>query len=300
MAQHPVSDAAFEGFRVTREHPTAVLLWAVLLFVSAILTGAILAASPLPGLIAMVNGAAKPGVAPMPEDIQRVSQAMVRQMPALMGPMLEVVLIGMVVQALVQTAVNRAVLQPDAKAFGYLRFGAAELRTFIVLLAVTVLMLAIYFIGALVIAVLSTFLGALGGLVVAVGFLALVAALVIVAVRLSLAVPATFAARRLAFAESLALTRGRFWPLVGAYVIALVMVVLVLILGQVISLGVEAALGQSGPPAVIASLSQVLTPVGVILHVVDAVLSAMAYVILYAVSAAIYRLFTGRSPAQAF
>ena len=75
-------------------------------------------------------------------------------------------------------------------------------------------------------------LGALfGGLVDA----AVLSAAIWVFVRLSLAAPMTFDQRRLVVFGSWPFTRGSFWPLVGAYALAIALDVVILVLMTMIS-----------------------------------------------------------------
>ena len=117
------TEAAFEGFRITRHNPGAVLIWAAVWLV---------------GLIAAVF-ATLPFVAPFVQDIIAAQGNPESLSPAAQAGIsragFAVVPIVLLIQAFVMTAVYRAVLRPSPKGFGYLRIGRDELRMFVVVIA---------------------------------------------------------------------------------------------------------------------------------------------------------------------
>ena len=141
---------------------------------------------------------------------------------------------------------------------------------------------------------------AIAGLV---GFLAVICLIIWLSVRLCLAVPITVAERRFAFFDSFSLTKGRFWPLFGMAIIAVVMVLLVQLLSSIVSmpLSVMSGLqsfsfnGSQDTESVRAALD-VGNPWVIANAVVEAIVSAMTVGIMYAPFSAAYLNIKGGQP----
>lgn len=287
------SDAAFEGFRLVRRKPMVILWWSLAYLAFFLL----LIATVGPSFLALM---------PQLEAISDVA----RPTPEQFGPILQTyglifliaVPISIIMSAVLSTAVARAVLAPEDGRFGYMRLGMDEVRVGVVTLALGLLLLVAYVAAALLIGVL-TFVGSLvnGGvaiLMAIIGVLLVLAALVWIAVRLSLAVPITYAEKRIAIFDSFQTTKGRFWPLLGMAVIAVMMTILVSLLGMIIGLpfqlmggaAFEAAIQSGETEAVIAALGPMVI-VGLLLNLV---LSSLQLAVLYAPFSAAYRDLKGR------
>jgi len=118
-------------------------------------------------------------------------------------------------------AVFRSALRPADRRAGYLRFGPDELR---LLGLITILMLITLMANIIVMIVallLGFFLsgGALGPLI----YCGLIGSTCWIAVRLSAAAPLTILRRRIVIAEAWRLTHGRFWTLLGGYLVVLIL-----------------------------------------------------------------------------
>lgn len=130
------------------------------------------------------------------------------------------------------------------------------------------------------------------GVVVA---LALLAAWIYVWVRLSLASPLTFATRRINLFGSWRLTRGIFWPMLGAYLVAGILAIVVSLLILAISAAVSAAVGgglsglQSMMKPDMSSLATYLTPARFVTIFANAVSTALVWPVLLTPASAIYR-----------
>jgi uncharacterized membrane protein YidH (DUF202 family) len=212
MSGFQPADAALEGFRITRENPRAFLAW----------VGASFAVSALSGVIdALLPDSVRNGL----QTISASDPLTARQFLDTMIVIAPILVLGLAVQSIMAAAVYRLIFRHDDGRFGYLRLGADELRlmglTVIYMGLIIGLFVAVSVVSGLVVAAAALAGSAAQALA---GMLALAVAMggmVFILVRLSLAPVATFAERRLAIFESWHLTRGYFWPLLGAYALAL-------------------------------------------------------------------------------
>lgn len=249
-------DFALEGFRLIRARPRLITLWGVvtlfgygLAFVMFVAT-----AGPVQPILA--------GAGMHPPDT--ISDAVAQ---ALLLSVVSVLPLCWLTQAVIACAVCRAGLEGGEDAFGFLRFGAREMQVLIVTAATSLIGFA------MLTSVFTVFQSlhlpaALDG----VGFVAGALAALFVQVRLSLNVPQTFALRRIDLFGSVAMTKGRFWPLAGGYVAAFVLSSIVQYLGQqVVRAVIALAFGEAANAAAydMSSLSAFLTPA----HVVDIAIS---------------------------
>ena len=238
------------------------------------------------------------------EAAARTAQGLSSPLPPF-GPFLAVWLLVMAMLLVLTAAVFRAVLFPEQRRAFYLRIGMDEAR----LLG----LVAIGFVAAiavgLVIAVASLVFALLGGMVLGLGrgsaglivvslVLLLWVAMFYVSVRLSLIGPLTVARRRLVIREGWQLARGRFWRLLGAYlVIWLVIFVgsLALVLPQMGAM--FAAIGRPGDPAAqielarveVAQMSLSSSPAHLLLLLVGSFVGMIFYVLLAAAPAVAVR-----------
>ena len=237
------TEAAFEGFRVTRHHPVAVLAWALVALASLFAMYAIVAPilSPIAGefqAIMASGGKLEPSLALQTQ----LSYAALATVP-----------VSMVAQAILMPAVYRAMTSTGRDKFGFLRLGRDELRTLGALAIVTIISLIVSQGGEL----LATL--ALASGVGGVALLIQVAAMVVgiyLSVRLVFVVPAAFVEGRIDLKAGWQATAGLFWSLLGMAIIAGFMACIVaLLLGIVampISVGVMA--GGGATPTSLAAL----------------------------------------------
>ena len=278
------SDAAFEGFRLVRRKPVALIAWALLYAVLSL--ASVFAMSNAIGLMVEWGERA--------EALESAEPTQAEVMAVFQG-------FG---EVMLMAAVARAVLNPRAGGFGYLRLGMDEVRVFVVSLVLCILLFCGWLAVGLLVGVLAGIAGATGAswmwLVVVLGGLAGVAAIVWLAVRLSLAVPITVAENRFAIFDSFALTKGRFWPLLGMAVIAFVMVLVISLLAMVVTLplnlmtGLESwSFGSNADPEVMAAALDVTNPWVIVNALVEAVVYALTVGVMYAPFAAAYRDIKG-------
>jgi hypothetical protein len=293
MASFSSTEAAFEGFRLTREHPLAVLGWIAAYFafslalaVLAVVWGA---GQDLAALRAVSQGA-NPDMAAMTQAIEKLAPYVLLAAP------LQVIFF-----AVLNCAIYRAVLRPYERGLGYFQLGVDEFRMVALGVILFLIWLAAIFAVTLVASFAAGTLGLLGGvagpLAGAVIAIAAFCAAIWVLVRLSLAAPMTFAERRLVVFGSWSFTRGRFWSLVGAYVVAFMLGVLVLfLLGLIFSAaimltGAGQSLGGLEPDA--SSLKAFLTVPTLLSEALSAIMIIVYYVILLSPSAIAYRGLAG-------
>ena len=281
------TDAAFEGFRVVRRHPLAVVFWAALYLVALAAFFAIFGAS-FASLLASTE--TLQGAEPTPAELESLSQTY-------FGLFGLVVPAALLLGAVLNAAVARAVIRPEDKAFGYLRLGSDEWRV----LAVTVVLSIVFAVGSMVLfAIVGVCVGlaaaANAGLAWLVGIvlgLGAVVALVWAMVRLSLAVPVTVAERRISLFDSFALTKGHALSLLGMGVIAFIMSILVGMLMGVVALPLTMTTGGLEQIAALDGSSNldILRTAGPAIAafvVVNALVSSLQLAVLYAPFSAAY------------
>lgn len=291
------TEAAFEGFRLVRERPAAVLVWAGLFLVFGLLS-----------VVALVGlaGPAFNELLTLSREGGQTDPAAAADLFGALAPAYAMLLVlSLVFYAVLYTAVTRAVLRPEQSGFGYVRLGADELRTGIVLLAiwlaVGVLYMLLGVVAALIAGLSIAATGGGGGAAAAIAFVAagVVAVLLLYVIgRLSPAVAQSFDQRRVSPFGAWKLTRGKGWALVGALVIAAFMSLIVGLLGLVVFMALAAAFGGglAAAGAVfqpdMSSLQTYLTPATVAYLVVSALLNALVNALLVGVGARAYKQLT--------
>lgn len=224
----------------------------------------------------------------------------------MMGLLFVVLLpLSLISSAMIYAAVSRAVLRPGESAFGYLRLGMDEVRVLVVsvvlFLVITVVMVVLSGIIGVVIGMTVAAEAPAMWLLVVLLVLAAIALLVWLLVRLSLAIPITMAERRIAIFDSFAVTKGRFWPLLGMALLAWVMSIVVNLLGSLVAMPLQLATGGltgladldgQNLPAIL----QAAWPAIVGWIVINAILYALQIAVLYAPFSAAYRDIKGGQP----
>lgn len=285
MSAFPV-DAALEGFRFTRAHPRAVLPWAGLSFVAGLIGAAILIGTGAQAALAALNHLK---VDPSnPATVAPYLQALSAAAP---GLALKAVL-DLLVFAVLSCSAFRAIFRPDGRA--QLRLGRDELRMVALLLVLGLINVAILIVMSGVTGALTLAAGgpeSPGGRVAfLLGQLASFTLQAIVMVRLALASPMCVADGRWSLAESWRRTRGRFWPMLGAFVMAalLYMVVAFLLTQLLMPLAALVRGSRVGPNA---GLAQLADPAMLVVQVGFAVALGLGVPILAGPLAAAYRVF---------
>ena len=302
MAEFSATDAALVGFRIVAERPWAVAIWAVLQFVVSLALALLVATSAGPAFTKL----SQMGLQTPTTDPTGVLALMGQVAPTYFA----LLVVSLVLYAVLFAAMNRAVLRPDDRPFGYLRLGGDELRQlalFVLLLAIGV---GVYIALALVVITLGVVFSLLAGpgmalsLMVAILVPSFIAALLFVWVRLSLASPIAFDRHRIDLGAAWAMSRNRFWPMLGSYLIAFVLSIVVLILTLAIAVPVVVATG-GGLDALgqvlqgdVSTPAAILTPVRLAYVAVTAIGTALTWPITLAPPAAIYRALAAKTPAS--
>jgi hypothetical protein len=215
------------AFRLIKERPGAVMVWILIYLVMNAVT--IYAMGPIFEMQAATMGSGDPSLA-MADFWSTFGWIFLIQLAALL------------LFLIVFTATQRAVLRPQEGGPGFLRLGMDELRT----IGLAVILFVLFYVGMIVVGlVMVAILGvaivgasagggaATGGVLLGILItLLLICVAIWLYVRLSLAFPLTFLRRRIVIGESWRLTSGRFWTLLGAY---LVLAIIVIILSTIVS-----------------------------------------------------------------
>jgi hypothetical protein len=294
MSAFSPTDAALEGFRLAREKPRMVAAWAgVYLVVTAIMAFLLIsfAGDALMALrAAEETGQADPSVA-----------------MAFFTKVAPISLLGLIVTTVFVAASYRVILRPEDSRYAYLRFGGDELRLMLLSLIFVGLWMGVTFVAVMAIGILAGVVGMAAGsggagVIALIGVLAGLAVLPVMVwlwVRMSMAWPETFADRKLHVFHSWRLTKGAFWPLLGSYVLAIILALIVMLLGLIIYAAVAAILTGGDLAAVgkvfepdMSSTAAYFTPAMLIYTFFAGLLGPLQYLIMFAPGAVAYRALT--------
>lgn len=292
------TDAAFEGFRLVRRNPMALVVWSALYLILS-LASLYASAASLGGMVAM-NEMLEGMEASPPANFQDMFPVFEAYGQA-MSHTLWLMPISLVVGSVIYAAVARGVLTPEDKAFGYVRFGMDEVRVLVVSIVVTLAAVLIYCLAIAVVVALGVVAVATEqawmGLLVVIAIVAAIALMVWLAVRWSLAIPIVVAEKRFAFFDSFALTRGRFWPLLGMAIIAGLLSVVIWFLSMIVvmpvsmmsGMGMMSAMGASTDPSAMLEAFDPTNPWMIATAVLNAIIYGLMVGVVYAPFGAAYR-----------
>lgn len=310
MAAISIGETATAGIRLLRERPVLLAFWAVPAILAAALS------------VAVSIGMTQPALAQLSASGAEPSQVMAAAGRSF-GATLVLFAISLFTAVVTATAANRAILTPEDSAFGYLRLGVAELRTLVVLFVIGILMVVAYIALIMVGVIMAGVVGVSGklaagdlasGIVMVILLVLLIplvlGALLAVATRLSLALPQTFATRRINIFGSWEMTKGRTGALFVAYLLAalmclgitLVFTTIVMATGLNPAFKAFEAMGDQDPKAVsdlLAGVSQ-FGPLRIVSIVLGGVVNAVILAIIACPAAFAYRRLSGDSEAEVF
>lgn len=285
MNQFSASEAALEGFRLTRERPGTFLAWGVVYALGMFVIGRLMIFSLDPQVIAIT----RKGAGFTADDIEHFSALLAKSWPAFI---LVLVLVTALLSMLMG-GIYRLVLRPQEKAPLHLRFGKDELR----LTGVNLLLFAFGMVCLTVELAAIAVAEQTGGLgfipVVVLGLLT-----IWLGVRLSLATPMTFAEHRFALGDAWRATRGRFWPMFGMILLAVIFYIMVWLLISIIG---AALVAIAGGPEAMADIKAATGPAIVVIAIyvfLQLVLQVIQLVMIYAPFAVAYQQLHGDAPAN--
>ncbi len=279
------TDAAFEGFRVTRRAPVAVLIWIAfyLLFTMAVF---VLMGGSLAQLMASAQ-ALEGNVEPSMEELGAFFGVFVGFM-ALALP------VSILMQSMLYCAMTRAVVRPEQRGFGYLKISRDELNVIIALVALWIMAVVVFGVTMVIFGILTGILagaaGDAGGWAALVLFLALLIGGIYLALRFAFVVPMTVDHRAIRIFESWGATRGQALKLFLTALIAIVMSIVVWILVYMIGLpimffvggGLEALGAVNDPESFnLTALPPQLLALMIVWIVLSAIVSVLTSVIMY-------------------
>ncbi|MBX9574174.1 MAG: hypothetical protein K2X07_00865 [Caulobacteraceae bacterium] len=300
------TEAAFEGFRVVRRKPTALIWWAALYFLLSVASLAAMGANADAWIefvrISEQMEQTPAGQPPSQEEFMALFNAMFGAIASFAW----LLPVQLVVTSVLTAAIARAVTRPGESAFGYMRLSMDEVRVFVVTLVLAIVLFAVWCAAILGVGVLMAIAFSIGegwaGLLVLVGIVAAVGLMIWLMVRWSLAVPITVAEKRMAFFDSFAVTKGRFWGLLGMAILAGIMAIVIGLLSTVVVApltmmsGVSMFGGMSGDdPTAMLEAYRTFNPWMLVTALVNAVVYGLTVGVVYAPFAAAYRDIKGVS-----
>jgi hypothetical protein len=308
MADFSGGTAISSGFQLIARKPGAVLAWGVVYMLLAVVPQVLVMWTFLPDLMAFYRDAissAQSGASPATNpEFLRIQAELNRFQP------LQIVL-SLVSLSIINSAIFRAVLEPQNSRWAYLRLGAQELwvgLTTVVFYLVAVAAAVVAVIPVIVItAIAAQSPSWTTGLIVFLLGCGAAFFVIWVCLRLSLGIPMSFAQKNFRLFESWSMTKGLGWKLfgVGLAVFAIIIAIefaLILVAASVFAASGVAQSGQlqamfQHPPADLAAQAM---PWLIGLAVGYTVLIALVFAIITAPFADIYRQISGTTDTQVF
>lgn len=290
MVDFSITEAACTGLRFAEQRPKAVLFLALAQWALTLLVIGAMFIQFGPILTQLTTLSA--GERPSPAE----ALAMFKGLAPLY---LELIVGALAFYGVLFSAMNRAVLRPDDDAFGYLRLGADELRQIGLMLLLMLLGLGIEVVCGIVLGVALVVLhlvlppAATAPLRVLVA-VAVVAAFVFLHVRFSLASADTFASKRISVFGSWNLTKGYFWPMLGTYVLAFFLFIVLALVCWLAIFAITYFLPGGGftglrPHPGVPVFSTFFTPAAILGSLLESLAYAVALPVLLTPAPAIYR-----------
>jgi hypothetical protein len=223
--------------------------------------------------------------------------------------------LALLYQAIRQNAATRAILKPDDDRFGYLRLGADELRSAVVILALGLIRFVIQMVyTAGMVAVVAVLAGAQrsAGNTAGAQFveqvlqLPMYAIIVYLLLKFAFAVPLTLDTGRISIFESWTLTKGHVLRMLLAYVIVVVIAIVVSLVAGMVGFGFAFAAGgaklmqiiplfETDVQGALTQLFGLLPGLIVAVAIVSAIFAPIMTALYYCPAAYIYQRVAGRA-----
>ena len=305
MSSESILDAAFSGFRLVRRRPGILPYWIGVQLVFGLASGIFFVWSAGGALSQLAQ--ASPQGRPDPGGTL-----------AALGQIAPAYLMLIVAWALNYSvylaAANRALSRPEESRFGYLRFGADELRQLGLVACLILVGVGLYLVmvlaAAVIIGVSTVMMGRPHGISATASLVSILATFVAVLlglagmvffwVRLSLASPITFTTKRINVFGSWSLTRGRFWPILGVQALVLLFIIGISLVGLVLIFAITGVVGGGSAMTTlfkpnVSSISAYLSPVSLVANLLQMALSGLILPVSLCPAVDIYRRITGPS-----
>lgn len=234
MAQIDIGKVAFAGFGLVRRKPMAVVGWALFLFVVGVLP-ALAFVGPMMTNISEFIAMAKSDVEPSRERMMEMMSTMYAAHPILW-------LTGLITRVVLTGAIFRAILEPSAGRWAYMRLGKAEVMMALVVIVLGILIGIGFGVGVAVVVGICAALwqtahsAAVGaGIILGVG---LFLALIWVLLRFSLAAPLSFDEKNFRLFESFRLTKGNSLRLLLVALLVWIMLMVLEVLVAAIAMAI--------------------------------------------------------------
>jgi hypothetical protein len=229
------TDFAFAGFGLVRNKPLAVLVWALLygLYTLAMI-----------GIIVQMGGTAFKELNDMSSSSASTDPSEILSIFGRLAlPFSLIVPLSIVFGTALYTALYRAILQPEKSSFAYLRFGMDEIRVILVSIANAFIIMGMYILVIIPVFIVSALAGWLtktigvewiGGLLIFLIIVGIIAFLITFVLRLSLNLPQAFDIGKIKIFGGFELSRGNIGNYILGMVIAFVLAIVVIVLSYIV------------------------------------------------------------------
>lgn len=286
-------DFAFAGIEIIKKNPLAVLVWGLVYLVVSVVSSVLMVAVAGPALMALQNYQSAPDADPM---------AVFGHLSALVPVYIVAGVLGLIASAIVQCAVFRSQLQPEAGGLASLKLGGDEFRQILVGILWALAFVLFYIVFGIALAILIGIISMVGqfseilaGILIFVLVVGSIVTFLYIVSRWSLVMVQSFAEKKINIFGSFKLTQGQGWKLLGGYLLlGLVMIVIMIIVYSLVfalvvgtSGGWMQAITQMSRPDM-SSVAALMTPVFFAQTIVSSLLMGGFYALIYGASAAAY------------